>query len=376
MKRIAFVNYYNLDDISLPDLLGISSSLGLSGSEIDIYVIGNCPNEDSRDNVNVYVIELKSKNKLLRKLEFCLKVAKLVERKKYDVVHAYYTTLIFFLPFFTKKFSCFILDIRSVAVQGGLSSKLRNTLCAIESQFFSGVFLINKKSLPVFPFLKHPVYELPVGVDPEKFKPITFKERNELKKESKYSEKAVFIYVGSLDRNRKLENLITVANTIVTVYERKDFVFLFLGDGSGREYLESLVSDLNLATFIEFVGKVPYSEVHNYLSRSDIALSYVPNNDIYQFQPPLKTLEYLRNGIPQVATDTWGNRAFITDNINGLLSSDVPDKYAARLFYLMSHPELQKQISENTQVGIDKYYWKNIAFDIVIPAYLEIINEH
>lgn len=374
-NKICFISLTYLEEMRILDLIEITRSLSGKGICVDIIVLGD--GTQKRINHNLYLYKLKSGNKWYnRRLTFFRAANRIIRKNSYSAIHVYYFPLVAVLRLISPwKKSAWILDIRTVAIQSGIHGLFRNILCGIESLFFDYVAIISKdiaKSL-FFVFRNgRRTIELPTGVNPELFVSVPFTQRSELRERSEYAGKNLLIYVGKMDKTRKLSQMIEAFSIVVGKCTFDNTVFLMIGDGDDRENLESIARDKGLADKIIFKGHTPYETVNHYLSLSDVALSYIPINKVYNNQPPLKTLEYLSNGIPQVATSTKGNRRYIKDHVNGILSDDSPQAFSEGIEALLGDMHLREEISRKCSSLLEKNYWDRIVEEVLIPLYKQI----
>ncbi len=112
-----------------------------------------------------------------------------------------------------------------------------------------------------------------------------------------------------------------------------DAVLTVVGDGSQRDALENLATELHLQR-TTFTGRVEHDEINRQYSASDIYLnaSKIDNQ-------PLSILEAFACGLPVVTTDAGGIPDIVTDEITGFL---VPvgdyGALAARALKLLTDP--------------------------------------
>ena len=111
-----------------------------------------------------------------------------------------------------------------------------------------------------------------------------------------------------------------------------------------------------------------------FLKLAQVAISPIPKNDIYNIQPPLKTLEYLASGLPIVATDTAANRIFIKDGINGVLVSDDEESIFNGIDRLLSDEKLRNLLSSNAKMSSSVYDWDVAVQNYLEPAYHNILR--
>ena len=99
--------------------------------------------------------------------------------------------------------------------------------------------------------------------------------------------------------------------------------------------IKSLARVLKVDDNVIFTGRVERRKVRDYISAADIGISYVPINESFSYNPPLKTFEYLACGLPTIATATESNRRIIDDGFNGILTSDNPEYLADAIINLL-----------------------------------------
>jgi hypothetical protein len=79
---------------------------------------------------------------------------------------------------------------------------------------------------------------------------------------------------------------------------RDDLVVLIVGDGNGRPRLEALAGDVERR--VRFTGRVPQSEIPDYLSAMDVASLPQSLDGVGSFRYTTKLSEYLAAGLPVV----------------------------------------------------------------------------
>jgi glycosyltransferase involved in cell wall biosynthesis len=137
--------------------------------------------------------------------------------------------------------------------------------------------------------------------------------------------------------------------------EEPDTKFLIAGEGSEKEFLEREAKDLNIYSYIKFLGRVPHEEMPNLLSTANIYVSTSRYDGT-----SVSLLEALATGAFPVVTDIPSNREWITNAENGFL---VPTEneyiLAKRIVEAIRNRELLTQASEkNRKVIEQKAHWK------------------
>lgn len=103
-----------------------------------------------------------------------------------------------------------------------------------------------------------------------------------------------FIYVGTVDKARQLDNLFK----LFVSGPLKAHNLLVLS----REY-QMLQHQLGDPANIRFDGPVAPADVHKYIAKASYGINYIPDIQPYNRQPSGKFLDYAACGIPVITTD-------------------------------------------------------------------------
>jgi glycosyltransferase involved in cell wall biosynthesis len=74
---------------------------------------------------------------------------------------------------------------------------------------------------------------------------------------------------------------------------------------------------------IHFHEYVPHDRMMQVLSEYDYGIAIIPKTPYFEYQPPLKTVEYLAAGLPVLATDTSGNKVYVNETNGVFVDQDV-----------------------------------------------------
>jgi glycosyltransferase involved in cell wall biosynthesis len=125
----------------------------------------------------------------------------------------------------------------------------------------------------------------------------------------------------------------------------KESVFLIVGDGEKRSFLEQLARELNLGDHIKFIGAVPYAEVSKYMNSADIFISM---NDVSNLGNSV--LEAMRCGKCVVVFDTGATHKVVKNGENGLLLKAGGTKEVAdALVQLLEDEKLRHTLGANAR---------------------------
>jgi 1,2-diacylglycerol 3-alpha-glucosyltransferase len=161
-----------------------------------------------------------------------------------------------------------------------------------------------------------------------------------LRKEKGWQEETILISVGRLAPEKNWETLL---QAFAKVYpEHPDLRLVLIGDGSSRESLQTLASELGIAERVTFTGSIPFEEVPAYLKAAD-AFSFA---SITETQG-LVTIEAMAAGLPVVAVDGSGTRDIVEDGKQGYLVENDAEALAKGLNQLLSDPGQMKRFRHN-----------------------------
>ncbi|RLC97656.1 MAG: hypothetical protein DRI77_06840 [Chloroflexi bacterium] len=158
----------------------------------------------------------------------------------------------------------------------------------------------------------------------------------------------VAITVGRLGPEKNLAFLLRAFTHIAA--EVPDLHLVVIGSGPEEEYLNEMVHLLGLAARVHLVGEVPYEQIPNWLAMADFfAFASVSESH------PLVVLEAMAAGLPVLGIPCPGVEDTVVDGVNGLLSSEDKEMFAARLCRLAREPELRARLSAGARETRDQY---------------------
>ena len=89
-----------------------------------------------------------------------------------------------------------------------------------------------------------------------------------------------------------------------------------------------------------------------FIGIADLGISYIPINENFNYNPPLKTFEYLACGLPLIATRTVSNCRIIKNGFNGILINDTPDDISNSIINLLQDKKMQAVLKKNARKSI------------------------
>lgn len=335
--------------------------------------------------INIYRINTKLDNAFsIHPMTFSIRayrlISKLCDGERHSIIHQLsfpnlgfmiYPSPIFRLP--QKK----VLDIRGTAIRNEIFDHVSCNIIRFQSKLFKNVLVISEE---VAKRLKIKAYKiLPVGVDFSLFIHNESKRKELRTIYGLQNNDLLFVYVGHINTSRRLDILIKSFIKARDYAESKlktNIFLMIVGDGSDRMRLQNYVNLLSFPnSFIFFIGSKPYDEIPFYLSASDVALSYITSTSQYLYQPPIKTYEYLANGLCTIATKTVGNLEIISHCENGFIVDDTEESLISGITSIIANPKLRMKLSYNARRSIVDYDYENIVRKTLIPYYEEVLKK-
>ena len=167
----------------------------------------------------------------------------------------------------------------------------------------------------------------------------------------------LLIYVGSIQRNRGIENLIMSLKYLDNVY----LVLMGYGNKDLMDELDTLVESNNLADRYSIFGPVPSELVPRFTSSADIGAAPILNSCLsYYLCSPNKIYEYIHAGIPVIASDFPElSKVVLGNKIGKVFDPDDPEDIANSLKSLLKDKDLENIISDNIERSSRIYNWNN-----------------
>jgi glycosyltransferase involved in cell wall biosynthesis len=183
-----------------------------------------------------------------------------------------------------------------------------------------------------------------------------------------------FLYLGSIARVRKLEQLIDAVRLAAAA--NGNFRLDFIGPDVAGGYYHELARQMGLTDVIRLLPPIPYDCVPETVSAYDVALTIVPESPVdWQYQPTIKGVEYRALGVPVIATDFLPNRELVEHEVNGLLVRNTADSIAAAMLRFMDDPAFLANCRANAQAMREGLTWEKVA-EAYLDLYRRLVDGH
>lgn len=255
----------------------------------------------------------------------------------------------------------FVLDIRSPLLKKGLVRHLIQIKNRLEIYFYHSILTHSTKSGHTVVGKTRHLTRVPPGID--------FSILTSLYDERPRTDTFKLVYIGSLDQKRQLDKMIL---GVVKAAQNVGLSLDIYADEEFSENFQELVNTSGAQDYIHFKGIIKQEAIFSTMPDYDAGLAYVPK-ELYDFAPPLKTIEYLACGIPVIATATEGNMQFVEDGRNGVLTGWTSESFAEGIVRLARGSGVSMSPAEMRQ-AVEKYNWEEIVANTLIPEYRRLVG--
>jgi glycosyltransferase involved in cell wall biosynthesis len=308
-------------------------------------------------------------------LVFIIEVIKFLRRNSYTIIHIHHTCSYFVaLKIFGKPCSKYVFHSTSHPIsKSRWRNKKKMIAIFLQAIFMDSIIIqsdeLKEKLLGIRRLKKTKV--VPVGFNKNYFYPASENHKLTLREMLGIKDgKIILLYIGTISKVRQIDRLILAFDKIVR--QDRTIQMFMVGDGYGLESFKALSQQLKINENIIFTGKVEHRSMRDYICAADIGISFVPINENFTYNPPLKTFEYMACGIPTIATKTESNRKIIVDGFNGVLVSAEPEEIAESILKLINDFEKQQFIKKNASKSIAAFEFEYITKRNLLPIYQQL----
>ncbi|MFN3491650.1 MAG: glycosyltransferase, partial [Anaerolineales bacterium] len=129
--------------------------------------------------------------------------------------------------------------------------------------------------------------------------------------------------------------------------------YLLLIGGGAKQYeeeIKTLINKLRASNRIQWIGKIPYSQLPQHLAMGDIFVT-ASVTEVH----PLSVIEAMGAGLPVMGIDSVGVGDIVQDGITGFLSTHDLAAFAAKLTRLCLDPALRAKMSQSAHRASSVY---------------------
>ncbi len=177
-------------------------------------------------------------------------------------------------------------------------------------------------------------------------------EKTTLREKYHLSDKPIIIYVGRLDKEKRVDVLVKAA----ALLKNKDFQLIIAGKGVEKEKIRKLVKRLHITDNVVFLGYLPDGELPVLYT---LATLYVmPSGAELQ---SLSTMEAMASGLPVIGANAIALPNLIKDGMNGFLfepgnEEDLADKITR----ILADKTLRQHMAQESKKLVQEHNMPNV----------------
>ena len=323
----------------------------------------------------------------LRTAAMALRMARLLARGRYDVVHVrgmphvYYTcllNLLFRVPIVFEIHST-VFETRAgddgdIPRSGWFKRKAWRVINGLLLRRVGKIALICR-SLEGYAIERgcprQKFVPLPNGVDLTRFTPRA--KDSELLRQYGLSDARLVLYLGKFQPWEGLPRLVEAFGLV----KRRvpDARLLLVGDGPDRERIEQAVrAHLDPGDAV-VTGFVPFDQVPRYYSLGDVFVMVRPKLRKTDYVCPIKPLEAMAMGKVVVSTDVLAMRDILEHRQTGIITGHSVEEISRAIVDVLDNPPLREEIGAKARAYVTREHdWNAIAGALVV-VYQAITEE-
>ncbi len=180
-------------------------------------------------------------------------------------------------------------------------------------------------------------------------------------------------YLGNMNPQDGVENLLKAAHLILKKHLRKDMKFILIGGGSSFPEILKESKKLKINNAVIFTGKLYGEELLEILSACDICVQPDPLNPLNDISTMNKALEYMALEKPVVAFDLKETRVSCGDAALYVTPNDV-EELAEKILILADNPRLREYLGKKGRERVERgFSWAYSAPNLIL-AYERALN--
>lgn len=232
----------------------------------------------------------------------------------------------------------------------GLAKKRANRANDITG--YIAISSLIKKNLLQFNIDVSRIFEIPNGVNTERFKAVDSKEKIDLRRVLGIKDKFTFMYVGGLTFNKRV---IEVVKAVALLKQKGIVDFQFVMVGPDREHglvepeIERLIEENSLQEYIVRFGQTSTPE--QYLQASDVFTLVSESEGMSN-----ALLEAMSCGLPALVTDISGSQDLVTNNENGKFTTGSVEDIASKLEWFLNNKNALESFGAKSRDIIERSY--------------------
>lgn len=181
-------------------------------------------------------------------------------------------------------------------------------------------------------------------------------------------------YLGNMNSQDGVENLLHAIKYIVYNEGRRDFYFIFIGSGDSLDELISISKNENLESYVRFTGRLVGPELVRCLSSCDICVQPDSKNPFNDLSTMTKAMEYMALGKPVVAFDLKETRYSCGDCALYAKPNDAED-LAQKILVLGDDAEMRSEMGRMGKERVENFLAWSYSERNLIDMYRSVFEK-
>lgn len=161
----------------------------------------------------------------------------------------------------------------------------------------------------------------------------------------KLGRRHMVVYLGVMAEQDGVDIVVRAAHHVVATRNRRDILFVLIGDGESRENLARMAIELGVEQEVHFTGRIPDADLLPYLSTADVCVAPDPPLRLNQMSTMNKILEYMACHKPIVSFDLLESRRS-ADAAAVYVDGQDPLRFGDAILDLLDDPERSRIMGE------------------------------
>jgi len=168
-------------------------------------------------------------------------------------------------------------------------------------------------------------------------------------------------YVGVMGKQEGIEFLLRAAYHIIRVKNCRDIQFVLVGGGTALGWLKGMASDLGIAEYVTFTGRVPDADLLEVLNTADVCVNPDEWNEMNDKSTMNKIMEYMALQKPIVQFDLTEGRYSAQDASLYAEPNNAID-LANKIMQLLDDPDCRALMGKKGRQRVeDELAWSHQA---------------
>jgi glycosyltransferase involved in cell wall biosynthesis len=331
---------------------------------------------------NVPIISLNQikliRNSIIGMLNYCRKVAKILNSDKSDAVFIGHNSAP--IALWLNK-ACFqyvyqvheMLGLEKKHVTGKIYQSAMEYIIIRGIRASKANFVVSE---PIMQYLRlhksNNLYLTPHCVDLKRFSvPVISAVHNVIlrKKEQGYF---IVCYTGWISRERGLH--LMLESLYLALLTDKKILFVIAGsDLTQTGEINNYFLERKMEENIICLGKINHDLIPGVIALSDVGLSILEDNPVYRMSPPQKVIEYMASGKPVIANKIQTHSMLITDEYDGFITENDPAVISDKIMLLKNNPDIYKTMCKNV-VNTASKFDTSLVYNKMKEVICEVLN--